>query len=269
MKFEPRKLVNDSHMVLPFGIGGGHGIRMKALDLAFEKGINYFFWAPVFPTYRNETKWLKEKFKTQRDKIILATCPYFWRFPGALPRIIDRHLRWLGTDYIDYFHLGMMRTVDDHAYESLLPYKEKGVIKHIAFSGHNRIIAAQAVKKWKQLDLAMIRYNAAHIGAEAEFFPHVDPAKLSVVAFNATRHGSLFKAPRGWCKSRPIPPAIDAFRFVLTNPKVTMCLVGVTSESEVEGLFQAIEKGPLSEAEMKLMREFGDAVYGRNKEMIG
>jgi aryl-alcohol dehydrogenase-like predicted oxidoreductase len=265
MPFEARKLANDTHTVLPFGIGGGHGIRMKALDLAFEKGINYFFWAPTFPTYRNETKWLKEKFKTQRDKLILATCPYFWKFPGSLGRIIDRHRRWLGTDYIDYFHLGMMRTVDDRAYDELLKFKEKGAIKHIAFSCHDRKIAAQAIQKWKQVDLAMIRYNAAHIGAETEFFPHVDPAKISIVAFNTTRHGSMFKAPKSWDKSKPVPAAIDAFRFVLTNPKVTICLVGVVSEDEVNGLFKAMEKGPLDAGEMKRMREFGDAVYGRNQ----
>ena len=263
MKFEPRKLVNASKSVQPFGIGGGYGISAKALDLAFERGINYFFWAPSFPTYRNETKWFKQKFKTQRDKIILATCPYFWKFPGALGRIIDRHRRWLGADYIDYFHLGMMRTVDDKAYDELLKFKEKGVIRHIAFSGHDRKIAAQAIQKWKQLDLAMIRYNAAHIGAETEFFPYVDPAKISIVVFNATRHKSLLKAPKKWDKSKPIPIAIDSYRFVLTHPKVTMCLAGVVNEDQVKDLFKAIEKGPMSDEEMKRMREFGDAVYGR------
>ena len=263
MPFEPRKLVNASKLVQPFGIGGGYGISANALDLAFERGINYYFWAPTFPTYRNETKWFKRKFKTHRDEIILATCPYFWRFPGALPRIIDRHRRWLGTDYIDYFHLGMMRTVDDKAYDELLKFKEQGVIRHVAFSGHDRKIAAQAIQKWKQLDLAMIRYNAAHIGAETEFFPHVDPAKISIVVFNATRHKSLLKAPKKWDKRKPVPTAIDSYRFVLSHPKVTMCLAGVVNEDQVKDLFKAIEKGPMNDAEMKMMRAFGDAVYGR------
>jgi len=259
MSFEPRKLVKDGRSVAAVGIGGGYGIGARALDAAFEAGINYFFWGPTFPTYYRMTRWLKSRFKTERDKIILGVCPYFWRFPGALSRIINRYLRRLQTDYIDYFHLGMIRTVDDRAYEQLLKFREKGMIRHIAISCHNRKLAAKLVGRWPELDLAQIRYNAAHRGAETEFFPAVDPAKINVVAFNATRHGSLLKRPRGWDK--PVPSAGDCYRFALSHPKVSFCLAGPGNESQVKEILSALQKGPMSPEEMNWMREFGDRVY--------
>lgn len=260
MKFEKRALGNTGHTVLPFGFGGGYGSRGPLFDAAFEGGINYFFWAPTFPTYMPMTIWLRKKFKNSRDKIILATTPYFWKIPGSIDRIVRRHLKWLGTDYIDFFHLGMIRSKDRRALDQVSAHKEKGVIRHIAFSSHNRKLAAELVKEWP-VDLAMIRYNAAHLGAETEFFPHADTSKIAVVAFNATRHQALLKRPKNWPSDKPVPTAGDCYRFVLSHPKVTMCLAGPSKLKHVAELFKTIEKGPMSEEELKWMREFGDKVY--------
>jgi aryl-alcohol dehydrogenase-like predicted oxidoreductase len=260
MRFNPRVLGDSEQTVQPIIIGGGYISNTKALDLAYERGINYFFWAPVFPTYRQTTKWLKQKFKTDRDKMLLGTCTYFWKLPGSIERTVDRHLRWLGADYIDYFHLGMLRKEDEKALEKLESLKDRGVIRGIAASFHDRKTAAELAGKWP-LDLIMIRYNAAHRGAETEFFPYVDNKKIPVVVFNATRHKSLLKSPRGW--RGKVPSAGDCYRFALTNPKVTACLAGPETEQHVKEIFEAVEKGPMSEEEMKWMLEFGDRVYGR------
>jgi len=263
MKFEARKLVNEAKSVSAIGIGGGYGLPARAFEKALEQGINYFFYAPIFPTYRSEQKWLKESFKTQREKIVIGTCTYFWKIPGSLERTLNRHLEWLGTDYIDYFHLGMIREEDPRAIEQLLKFKEKKLIRHIAFSSHNRKLGAELIKRYP-FELAMIRYNSAHRGAEKEFFPSVDSEKVSVVAFNATRHKSLLKAPRGWDKNKPIPNASDCYRFVLSHPGVTICLAGPSNEEHLNEIFSAIEKEPMSREEMNWMREFGDLVYKRS-----
>jgi aryl-alcohol dehydrogenase-like predicted oxidoreductase len=262
MAFSTRQLLKDDQAVQAIGIGGGWGISGKALDLALEGGINYFFWGPTFPTYWKMGRWLKARFRTDRSKIILGTVSYFWKFPGAIERIVHRHLRWLGTDYLDYFHLGMLRSEDREALDRLLKLKEQGKIRQIAFSSHDRKLAAKLAQKWP-VDLAMIRYNAANRGAEAEFFPLIDAGKLKVVVFNATRHKSLLKAPAGWDLKKPVPSAGDCYRFVLTHPKAGICLAGPSDENQVREILQALAKGPMSEEELKWMKEFGDAVYGR------
>lgn len=262
MGFEPRELAGDGRKVQAIGIGGGYGPSPRALDMAFERGVNYYFFAPTFPTYVRMMRWLRGRFRTDREKIILGTAPYFWKLPGSLDRSLSRYRRWLGTDYIDYFHLGMIRSSDSRAMEDLMRFKDEGMIRHIAISCHNRRLAARLARKWP-LELVMMRYNAANRGGEEDFFPSIDTSKIPVVAFNATRHRSLLKAPRGWSHERGVPKAADCYRFALTNPGVTMCLAGPSKVEHMEGVFEALDKGPMDEDEMKWMREFGDRVYGR------
>jgi aryl-alcohol dehydrogenase-like predicted oxidoreductase len=54
--------------------------------------------------------------------------------------------------------------------EALLKMKDKGMIRHVAISAHNRKLAARLAKELP-LDAIMIRYNIAHRGADNEVFP--------------------------------------------------------------------------------------------------
>lgn len=263
MAFEKRALGNSGYEVFPLAVGGGYAPRGKVFEMAFERGVNYFFWAPTFPTYIPMTRWLRGKFKSQREKIVLGTTTYFWRIPRSLHRSIHRHLRWLGTDHVDYFHLGWITGNDRRALDELLKFKDQGIVRHIAFSCHNRALAAELVKEWP-VELAMVRYNAAHRGAESDFFPHVDTAKTPVVGFNATKHKALMKAPSGWPKDKPVPTATDCYRFVLSHPKVTLCLAGPSNTAHLEQALHAVEKGSMNSEELAWMREFGDRVYGKH-----
>ena len=44
------------------------------------------------------------------------------------------------------------------------------------------------------LDLLMIRYNAAHRGAETEIFPVTDSTSLPVVVYTCLRWGALLQS---------------------------------------------------------------------------
>ena len=48
------------------------------------------------------------------------------------------------------------------------------------------------------LDMLMIRYNAAHPGAEVDIFPNLAKRKPAIVAYTATRWRGLLKRPKGW-----------------------------------------------------------------------
>jgi predicted aldo/keto reductase-like oxidoreductase len=55
------------------------------------------------------------------------------------------------------------------------------------------------------------------------------------------------------------------YRFVLSNPHVDVCMTAPSNLRQMEENLEAIRHGPLSEDEMRFMREFGDAVYRANK----
>jgi aryl-alcohol dehydrogenase-like predicted oxidoreductase len=106
----------------------------------------------------------------------------------------------------------------------------------------------------------MIRYNAAHPGAEHDIFPHVREQKPSILAYTATSWRRLLKRPRGW--DGAVMTAGDCYRFQLSNPHVDLALTGPASRAELEENLRALEKGPLSEDEASWMRAFGRAVHG-------
>jgi len=116
----------------------------------------------------------------------------------------------------------------------------------------------------------MIRYNAAHPGAERDIFPHRPaatdrtspaPARVpAIVAYTATSWRKLLKAPRGW--TGPVMTAGDCYRFCLSSPHVDLTLAGPRTWAQLEDALDALERGPLSGEEDRWMREFGSAVHG-------
>jgi aryl-alcohol dehydrogenase-like predicted oxidoreductase len=261
MSFSLRPLGRTELTVFPIGIGGGYSLSGKHLEYARDRGVNYFFWGPIFPTYYPMTRWLASLKPGQREKIVLATVSYIWKIPGSIKRSVERHLRWLGTDYLDLFHLGWIRSKDEKALEILLKFKDEGLIRHLAITTHNRKLAARLAHEWP-LDAVMIRYNAAHRGAEEEVFPQLPEKGPALVSFNSTRWRSLLRRPRRWPKDEPIPSAEDCYRFVLSHPKVTLCLAGPRNRNELDSALRAVELGPLEQERYDWLCRFGAAVRG-------
>jgi aryl-alcohol dehydrogenase-like predicted oxidoreductase len=110
------------------------------------------------------------------------------------------------------------------------------------------------------LDLLMVRYNAAHPGAETDVFPRLARRRPAVVAYTATSWRKLLRPPRSW--KGPPAAAGDCYRFCLTSPHVDVVLTGPRNVAELRENVAAVEKGPLSEPEMTFMRELGRAVHG-------
>jgi len=110
------------------------------------------------------------------------------------------------------------------------------------------------------IDAIMVRYNAAHTGAEHDIFPALSNGKPSILAYTATSWRKLLKRPKGWQGS--VMTAGDCYRFQLSSPHVDMALMGPSSRAQMEENLAALEKGPLSPDEEKWMREFGKAVHG-------
>jgi len=250
--------------VTRLGIGAGYGLSATNVIYALDKGVNFFFWAPFLPGYIPVSRNLKKILPGYRDKIVFATATYFWSLPNSFERILHRHLRWSGIEHIDIFFLGMMRKIpDQRKLEELLKLKEKGIFRFLGVSTHKRKLGEEIMRKWP-VDVLMIRYNMAHRGAEQDVFPFLlEKDRPGIIGFNATKHKRLLKRLIGWDLDKPVPTAGDCYRFVLGNPSVDMVLAGPRNREHIDEAVAAVEKGPLSEEELKWMREFGDFVHRR------
>lgn len=247
------------------GLSASYRPGKRAIYKALDEGLNYFF------CYGFDTQIigvLHDVLKGNRENYTVATGAYnlLWGSPN-LRRTLEKRLRRLGTDYIDVFlFLGVTKEkhFPEHLREELYRFREEGKVRCIGISTHNRDFAGRLAAEGA-LDVIMMRYNAAHRGAEHDIFPYLTPFNPGVVSYTATRWRQLLRRPRGWPKDGRLPTAGMCYRFVLSNPHVDVCLTAPSNLKQLEENMAAVRQGPLCEEDMEFMRTFGDAVHRRRK----
>ena len=108
--------------------------------------------------------------------------------------------------------------------------------------------------------MLMIRYNAAHRGAEKEIFATF-PAdeRPAIVAYTATSWGKLIEGDKAMTPE-------ECYRFALSNANVDLVLNGPASYAELEQNARGVAQGPLPAPRLDEVRAFGDEVRKRSEE---
>lgn len=256
--FAYREVQRIGRRLFRLGISGSFGLDEAACREALER-VQYVFWGPRM---KGLTAALRETAARDRERYVVSAGPLFCWFPGAVRRAAEAALRTLRVDYLDVlqlYWLGRMSAFTEGVREEMARLRDEGKVRVLGASVHDRQRAGR-LAAGSILDLLMIRYNAAHPGAEREIFPLLLDRRPAVVAYTATAWRRLLKAPRGW-KGR-VPTAGDCYRFCLTSPHVDVVLMGPRTAAELREDIAAVDRGPLSDGEMSFMREFGRAVHG-------
>ncbi len=244
--------------VFRVGLSGSYCRNDRAIRAGIEAGINYVFF---YRWHRRTVRVLREVLPGNREKYIVTTgMANLGKW--LIRRALESSLRDLHTDYIDVFQIFWVSAggLKPKVLDLLQQFKDEGKIRNIAISTHARQYAAELVREGK-LDVLMMRYNAAHRGAEEEIFPSLPESQPGVVSYTATRWGQLLRPPRRWAATNRIPTAGDCYRFVLSNPSVHVCLTAPRDERQLQENLAAVARGPLPAEDMEFMRKFGDVVH--------
>jgi aryl-alcohol dehydrogenase-like predicted oxidoreductase len=251
--------------VCRIGLSASYRPGRKTIYKALDEGLNYLFF---YGFDSQMTGVLRDTIHARRDQYVLATGAYNLIIGHTnLRRTLEKRLRQTGAEYIDVFHfLGIMkrRHFTPRVREELQAVRESGLVRAVAVSCHDRKFAAELAREGV-IDAMMIRYNAAHRGAETDIFPALPDSKPGVVSYTATRWRRLISRPRGYPADGRIPSAGMCYRFVLANPAVHVCLMAPSNLEQFEANLAEVRQGPLAEDQMQFMRDFGDAVYRENK----
>ncbi|MFC1522912.1 aldo/keto reductase [Elusimicrobiota bacterium] len=245
----------------PLGLASSFGAPAEAYELAFERGCNYFYWGSLRRDGMAQA--IHNLAPRHRENMVIVLQSYS-RWGGLLKATLKSGLKKLKQDYADVLLLGWYNSLpSNRVMDTALELKQKGVIKAIAISSHNRP-AFQTYVKDPRFDIIMVRYNAAHRGAEKDTFPHLENSdpRPGVVTYTTTRWRHLIN-PQFMPPDTKTPTAGDCYRFVLANPNVDVCMSGPASMREMEENLAAVEKGPMSDEEMAWMRKVGDHIYGQ------
>ena len=251
--------------VCRLGLSGSYRPGREAIHRAMDRGVDFFF---CYGFDTQVTGVLRDVFKTERQNLVVATGAYNLLVGHPdLRRTLEKRLRQLGTDYIDVFlFLGVTKPphFPDHITEQLCRFREEGKVRAVGLSCHDRRLVGKLALEG-ELDALMLRYNAAHRGAEQDIFPRLEPHDPGIISYTATRWSYLVRRMRGWPRDKPIPTPGMCYRFVLSNPSVHVCLSAPYNAKQLAENLDALEQGPLDEEEMSLITEYGDFVHSKKK----
>jgi predicted aldo/keto reductase-like oxidoreductase len=245
------------------GIASGYKAPTAAIEEAFERGANYFTWGTVIKGYAPGMREALKNIvaKGQRDRLVLATFTYA-HSNSITEKLLRRGLKSAGLDHADVLVLGYFaRHVPRRLIDGALGMKEKGIVRFIGVSSHNRKLLGKLAQEG-EFDVLHLRYSAAHPGAEQDIFPCLKGEKRpGTVAFTATRWGQLLKEKKMPPGEKPATAA-DCYRFVLSNPAIDVCMSGARTIEQMRENLAVLESGPMSEDELARMRRIGAHVHG-------
>jgi len=265
MAYEPSiRLPHAGLQVSRIGLAASFGVPPEGLEIAFDHGINYFYWGSVRrPGFAEGIRRLAPR---HREQMVVVLQSYA-RWPAQLMRFaVDNGLRKLKLDYADVLLLGWFnRRPPQWILDEAMELREKGRVRALMMSGHQRTFFPEMARE-EIFDAFMVRYNAVHRGAEREVFPRLPEgdAHPGIVAYTATRWGNLLD-PRNAPDGERVPTASDCYRFCLANPAVDVVLCGPETVEHVHEACAALGKGPLDAEDLAWMRRVGDHIYERSR----
>jgi aryl-alcohol dehydrogenase-like predicted oxidoreductase len=248
---------------------GSTAITPEDVLSAVDRGVNFLNWQGLAegPTGGDAFPAAISDLGARRQSVVV--CAQFGaREGGDAATELRSILAALGTDYIDVLTLYYVERADDWeeltapggALQYLQDAKRDGAVRRVGITSHQRTLAARMAESGL-LDAVMVRYNAAHRGAERDVFPVTQRLGLPVIAYTALRWGALLRPtpedPPGF--SVPRPP--DWYRFVLQHPAVAVTLAAPQTRAELDEDLRVLEAdGPLTQEAYSALADHGERV---------
>jgi len=215
---------------------GNTHLKCEDVERALESGINYLNWCGQVDGLSRAVA----RMGSARNNVVVAAQFQARSARDAEPEFTAM-LEELGTDYIDVLTLYYVESENEWreivapggAWDYFAEEKRRGRVKLIGLTSHQRPLAAQWAESGK-LDLLMIRYNAAHRGAEREVFPIAQQMQIPVVTFTGLRWKALLHGTPDDPEGFSPPSAVDCYRFGLAHPAVAVALMAPGNRAELE-----------------------------------
>jgi predicted aldo/keto reductase-like oxidoreductase len=234
---------------------------------ALGRGVNFLNWPGVEAGPGDALSRVVADLGERRDQVVICAQFEARRAADAASEL-PAMLAALHTDYLDvltFYYVEEPAEWDEltgpgGALGYCQSAKRDGVVRRLGLTTHQRPLAA-AVARSGLLDVLMIRYNAAHRGAEQEVFPVTDALGMPVIAYTALRWGALPLPTPSDPPGFAVPPPPAWYRFVLQSPAVFVVLTAPHDRAELDEDLTVLDApGPLAPAEYERLAEHGRRV---------
>ena len=233
------------------------------IPAAFDAGINFFFLSadmhwPLYEASRRGLAELLARGGGVRDRLVVAATCYVTQ-PEFCEAPLEEVVQSVpGLDRIDVGVMGGAYFADFFA---RLPVFQRHAETHfcgirgLAASFHDRAAALTAAQH-ALLDLAFVRFNAAHPGAQVDLLPKLPaPRRTRIFNFKST---SGYVSPAA-CEQLGLaadawhPHPTDHYRYALGQPGMDGALLSLDAPAQVPQLADALARGPLSADEERYL----------------
>jgi len=261
MKYRINKRTGDR--ISEIGLGSAYlyeaGIKegVRALETAYEGGINYYDLAAgdgaAFPIWG-------EALSSVRDRVMYqihfgadySNGTYGWSLKlDDVKRSIDRQLKELRTDYIDYGFIHCQDECSDWetyrnngVYEFIIALQQAGVVKHLGLSSHTPAVI-QKIMDDVPIDMLMFSVNPAYdygkgeyafgeVDERAEIYRRCEAEGVGISVMKPFSGGQLLDG-----KQSPFGKSLTQYqciRYALDKPGVLTVLPGASNTEEVKAL---------------------------------
>lgn len=246
------------------GLATRGGTRLREADVlqAIDAGLHFLNWCGHADALSRAVAGLGKR----RHEVMVCV-----QFEARTAQEAEQELAWilreLNTDYVDvvtfYYVEALAEWRQIIGAGGALAYcqaaKRQGKIRLIGLTSHQRPLAATLAESGL-LDLLMIRYNAAHRGAEEDIFPVTERLRMPVVVYTCLRWGALLQATPDDPPGFAVPPAPAWYRFALHHPAVTVAVMAPHNRQELDEDLQVLAAKPLSAEEYQRLAEHGQRV---------
>ncbi len=250
---------------------------------AIELGVNYFDTAYIYPGSEALLGEVLEN-NNARDKVYIATkLPhYLVKSREAMDRIFNEELKRLRTDRVDYYFMHMLtdisawnRMTELGVLDWIKEKKASGQIKQIGFSYHGNTDMFIKLVDAYDWDFCMIQYNYMdeHSQAGRQGLEYASSKGLPVMIMEPLRGGRLVN--RLPIEAKKIfeeykvqhTPAQWAFKWLWSQPQVTVVLSGMNSMEMVEDNIETASNTSVGELTLEDDRMLRSVVSAINSKM--
>lgn len=239
-----------------FDIGTDGNIEKNAeiVKYAFDKGITYFDTAPGYCNDYSEKIYGAAMKSMPRDKFVLSTKCGLWNAKNGdeARERLEKSLKVLGTDYVDIYNMWSIKTMADYEeymkkggiYEALVRAREEGLLRHLCITTHMNSSDIATLAGTGLFDGVTLGYNAINFVYRQEGVDACIDRQMGVVTMNPLGGGIIPNNPdyfdfirRGSGDSI----AVAALKFIVSQPGITVALVGFSSKQQVDESLLATE----------------------------
>ncbi|MEI8197743.1 MAG: aldo/keto reductase, partial [Phycisphaerae bacterium] len=220
------------------------------VQYAHQKGINYFDTAPYYCDDKSEEIMGRAFRSMPRDSFYCSTKCGSAK-GDELRASLERSLERLGVQSIDFFHIWCLvwpnqlpERIAGGAIAAALKAKQEGLIKHVVVSTHLNGDDIAKVLDSGYFEGLTLGYNALNFPFRASGLQAAQRHNIGVATMNPLGGGliprnaerlSFLKGPN----DRSVVEA--AIRFNISDPAITLALIGFASTAEIDEAVAAAE----------------------------